>query len=369
MPSSKKTDQPPIIELLATKDLLVEEGFNVRSPRDFKANTIELTALVEANGGKIDPSIHVVQYVEREGKKLIRGGHTLHAVATALGIKTIPAIKTEMDGVQELVNLVTSNAGHPLSPLEQGEVYKRLVAGGNAEDTPVGQEIRAPMIHAEIARAVGYTASHVQQCICVAESIPEIRELILDGSVSPNVVRDANRQIETDSKRLACINAAIKLAKSEDKETATLKHYEAVKAGYVKPKKLKAVSTSEQTPATPSDAPSGASMPEAQEKPAGGQSEEDSADSEAQPEPDQPDEAPVGQTNVGAVMPELDLSSPETEKPAPALKPKEVKKLDAAIRAEIAATSDRMDLGLDDTDIDAMADNIMGVISSHQSPI
>lgn len=245
--SKPKEQAQPVIESLKVSDLTVEPGFNVRSEKQFKANVKELSALVGANGF-IDASIHVVQYVERGGKKLIRGGHTLHAAAQELGMLVVPAIKVEFDSVQEQLNLVTSNTGHPLSPFEQGTVYIRLRDGESAEGKEPGDTVREPMTAKAIALAVGLTERRVLDCMAIREASPEIGELIEAGAVSANVVTRINQLDKSDTKRLQIIKAAINHAKDEGRDCATKQDLDAIKGQYVTPKKLKAAKTGDSAP-------------------------------------------------------------------------------------------------------------------------
>lgn len=252
---TKPKDQTtPVIELLKLSDLHVEDGFNVRSPKQFAANVKELSASIEAVG-HIDASVHCIQFVERDGKKLIRGGHTLHAAAKELGIKHVPSIKVEFDSTQEQVNLITSNGRHPLSSYEQGTVYKRLVDGESTEGKEPGQSVRAPMLAKAVAAAVGLSERHVLNCIAIREASPEIAALIESGAVSAGVVTRVNQLEKSDGKRLTIIKAAIQNAKSNDRETATKQDLDAIKDKFVAPKPLKAAKPANAAPTKPASEP------------------------------------------------------------------------------------------------------------------
>lgn len=242
----KKHPTPPTIEIIKISELTVEKGFNAREPEKFKQNVKELRPQIEARGF-LDPSTHVIQYVERDGKKLVRGGHTLLETAKQLGYKEVPACKTELDSVQEQLNLITSNTGKPLSQYEQGTVYIRLRDGqlrdgvewdenGKVKE---GKKVRAidyakdwrrkPMNQSEIADAIGVSREYVSQCVIVREAAPEISAKMLEGKISARGVLEALRGVKSLDKQSKVINAAIAAAEAEGKETATDKHVKAVK--------------------------------------------------------------------------------------------------------------------------------------------
>jgi hypothetical protein len=238
----------PKVEWLNLGDLLIEEGFNPRTKKSFEKNTKELAEMISATGF-IDPSIHCIQFIERDGKKYIRNGFTLHAAAKVNGMKQVPAIKTSMDATQELINLVTSNAGHPLTPYEQGEVYIRLRDGTDPKALKVGEEGRPDMKPVEIAKHVGYTLTHVCNCIAIREASPEIREMLLAGTINANAFTAAKANVEDSDKVLKILNAAVKQAKEDGKECATDLHVKKVKAQFVEPK-LKGGKTKDTPPET-----------------------------------------------------------------------------------------------------------------------
>lgn len=267
----KKHTAPPIIELLKPSELTVEKDFNPREAAQFKDNVKEVRASIEARGF-IDPSIHVVQYVERDGKKLVRGGHTLLEAAKTLGLKEVPACKTDLDPISEQVNLITSNTGHPLSKYEQGTVYVRLRDGelrkglewGENGQVKEGKKERAldekkdfyrvPMTGAEIAVAIGCSEEYISQCFIVRECPPEIAEKMLAGKIGVRALLKALRNVNMVEKQIKIVNAAIAAAKEDGKDCATVEHVKAVKDQFMEKKQVAApVTTTTETTSTNKD--------------------------------------------------------------------------------------------------------------------
>lgn len=250
-----KHTAPPQIEMLKPSELTVEKDFNPR--QNFKENVKELRAHVEARGF-IDPSTHVVQYVERDGKKIVRGGHTLLQAAKELQIKEVPACKADLDPISEQVNLIISNTGKPLSAYEQGTVFVRLRDGqlregldydeaGKVKDgkkvRPLDKEkdfYRKPITGKEIAELVGVSQQHVSQCMIVREADPAISEKMMEGKISAYGVMQALMGVKSTEKQLRIINAAIAHAKENGKETAAKADVDAVKDQFMEKKQVAA---------------------------------------------------------------------------------------------------------------------------------
>ena len=227
--TKSEVKQSQQIEILPIGELQVEPGFNIRDEKTFSDNVKQLSQHIKAHGG-IDASMHVVQYVDRDGKKMIRGGHTLHASAKLLGYKEVPAIKCEMDSTQEIVNLITSNTGAPLSQKEQGIAYIRLRDGG---------EGRGGLAMKEISSLVGYTMQHISNCILLNEQPENIAKLIIEGNFSSNAFILAQKAVKNDSDLEKIMIAAKAEADKEGKTTVTEKHVKAIKDQFVKPARLK----------------------------------------------------------------------------------------------------------------------------------
>lgn len=216
---------PATIEWLDPKKLTTEKGFNFRVGKSFSDNVEKLCRQIKAVGG-IDPSIHCVQYERRGKEKLIRGGHTLCASAIRLKLKLVPCIETVMTAVQAQVNLIASNSATPPSHWEQGEVYRRL------RDGDEGFKLK-PLKITEIAEKVGYSTHHIQNCLMVRESSPEVQEMIISGKVSANAVVMAKKGVTDQTVLLAILQSAYAAAQLAGKSSATEKFVNEVKGRFV----------------------------------------------------------------------------------------------------------------------------------------
>lgn len=238
-----KSKSPPAIETINVKELHVQEGYNVRSEKEVKANAAEIAAAWKAQGGQ--DATEPMQYIERGGKKYTRSHARLQA-AKELGYKTVFAVKAERDWLSDQVHLVTGNEGHPLNQIQQGAVYVRLRDGVNTGE--VGSEVIAPMNAKSIAALVGKSPVHVGNCIAIVESPKPIAELIVAGKVSANAVILAGKG-STEAQSIKVVLAAVDEAEKEGKGIATEKHVKAVKPAIVAPKPPKLKAAAPQAPA------------------------------------------------------------------------------------------------------------------------
>lgn len=242
-------------ELISTKDLHFQDGYNIiRTAAEFKANSADVEKQMENLGDT--PEAFPVLYVEIDGKKYTRNHSTLQA-ALNRGWKKVYAMPSPHapGSAADYLDLVLSNnRAHPVSRAKQGEVYKMLRDGegpGEAEIAAckLGEEPankREPMTLDEISKACSpvYSAQHIGHCITLAESSPEIQELMETRNVAANVVIKAaqwskgKKSDEVDEKKqLRIIKAAIKQADADGEGGAkkvTEKHLNAVKSEFVK---------------------------------------------------------------------------------------------------------------------------------------
>jgi len=242
-------------KLIPIGSLQFQDGYNiVRSDKELTANSKEVEKAMEAQND--DPTLFPIKYVTVGNKKFTRNHATLRA-ALARGWKEVYAMPSphEANSLADMLDLVFSNnQGHPVSRVAQGKLYAKLRDGEldeeatakAAKDAKVGEEVaqvwkREPMSLEEIGAALkpSYTGEHVRQCILLAESSPEIGELLESGEVSSGVVISAKSLAKDDEgKALKIIKAAVRKAKDDGKECATKQHFDAVKADFTPQKKL-----------------------------------------------------------------------------------------------------------------------------------
>lgn len=240
---SKKQTTIPAIEELKLDSLTIDTRYSGRTDREIKANSRELAPVMEAHGfwDVGQPG----QYFEADGKKVLCAGFTRYETAKSLGYKVGYFTKTDDPKVTLLLKCVTTNQGKPVSPWKQGERFAQLRTGDTQDSLQVGEEVLAPMTVKEIAAAVGKSEQHIRNCVAIFESSPEIAELIESGAVSANVVTRVQQLAKEPGKQLKIVKASIHAAKEDDKETATMKHLDAIKDQFAEPKKLKAVASPE----------------------------------------------------------------------------------------------------------------------------
>lgn len=160
------------------RHLKVKPGFNGR-PIDPK----HVRQMVEGwkNGATFPP----IEVSVEDGEVFIVDGHHRHASALVaidegVEIKRIDARHFRGDEDDRILLMITSQQGLPLTPLQLGVQYARLVALG--------------WTHAEIAARPGKTAQHVRDCIALTEAPLDVRKMLERGQVSADVVRKTVKQ-------------------------------------------------------------------------------------------------------------------------------------------------------------------------------
>lgn len=246
----------PLIVSLKLSTLQINPALSGRSDKEIKENAKQLAPIMAAFGSW-NPT-RPGQYFMRDGKPHLSEGFTRVAAAISLGYKEGYFAECEDNPAALRIACITSNSGRPISLYEQGRVYSGMRDGGDPAITPKGQEIIAPMTPIQIAETVGYSRQHIDNCIAIFLSSPEIAELINSGKISAGVATLARQHIKDDKKRLAYLKAAIAVAKTEGKECATFNHLKAVRADHA-PLKTK--------PTTPAPPAPDSVMPEEKDEP------------------------------------------------------------------------------------------------------
>jgi ParB/RepB/Spo0J family partition protein len=188
------------------KLLLIEEGFNTRN--DF-GDIDELKKSIIENGVRIP-----TRGYEEGGKYFLIDGHRrrkacLMAIEEGFDIARIPFIPEKKKSLEErILEIVLSNDGKPLTPLELGETYKKLRDCGYN--------------FTEIANKIGKTIKHVSDMITVAESTKELKDIIITGDVSATTVSEVKNAVKDPEKAEQIIKDKLaekkKLAEKSGKE-------------------------------------------------------------------------------------------------------------------------------------------------------
>ncbi len=202
------------------RKLVVREGWNARDLQapENRAHVEELALSIDEMGVR-EPLTVVL-----EGEEVVvKNGHcrlaaTLLAISRGAEIATVPCI-AEPRGSNEadhVLSQIVRNGGKPLTPLEQGLVYKRLIGFG--------------WTTADIAKKIGKTASHVSQALQMQEAPAEARAMVASGQVSATLAAKVIREAGP-SEGVAKLKKAVDSAKAKGKVKATAKHVESEPQG------------------------------------------------------------------------------------------------------------------------------------------
>lgn len=234
------------IVAIPLKDLIIDISLSGRTEKEIKDHAKLLAPVMEAFG-EWDQS-QPGQFFVRDGKKHLLGGFTRTHAALSLGYKIGYFVERADDKSSNRVACITGNVGKPISLFEQGRIYSQMRDGDNPETAKKGETLLAAMAIKDIAAKVGYTRQHVENCIVIFGSTPEIAELITEGKVSANIVVRSAQLVKDKRKQFAFLKAAVRQAQAEGKEVATMKHLDAVRAEFAPLKADKAGSSVASTP-------------------------------------------------------------------------------------------------------------------------
>lgn len=204
----------------------VMPGFNVRHENaDLAEHVASLKQSIEAVGVKTPLKVRLVN-----DEIFVVDGHCrLKAIMELIGdgveIETVPCVpegKYSTDAERDL-ELLTSNSGKPLTPLEKADVFKRLLSHG--------------WDRSQIAKKAGLSEKQVSNMLDLSVAPTEVREMISSGAVSATT---AMRTIQSEGadKAAETLKEAVKEAKENGKSKVT-------------PKAVKAVTATKKTPSRP----------------------------------------------------------------------------------------------------------------------
>jgi len=206
-------------------------GYNCRdmSSAETQAYIRRMAEAIKANGTDAFPEITVFQ---EDDKIYVHRGHCrlrAHKLAKAegapvIGIRGIAAPK--QDEAERALDLLSSNDGLPLTPLEKAAVVKRLL---KFEWTP-----------AEIAKARGCSVTAVTDLIKLLDAPEEVKEMVRAGEVAARTATDVIRK-EGAQEGTETLKKAVEAAKASGKDKATAKHLPAKPGKVVKQDATKTV--------------------------------------------------------------------------------------------------------------------------------
>lgn len=209
-----------------------EEGFNLRQPGKEMDDHIDQLYKAYKAGAQIPP----VDVTVAEGKIIARDGHcrTTAAKRYRKEVKefTIECRNLRGNDVDAVLHMLgTGTGGKPLTPLEAGLGFLRLIVMG--------------MTPAQIAEKLGKSRVTIDNGIVLAEAPAAVQKLILDGVVSATTARDA---IKAGPEGIHALKEAAKNADEEEKKTpAAKKGKKASKKKKVTAKKLKGTKAEKKT--------------------------------------------------------------------------------------------------------------------------
>lgn len=242
---------PPQIERLKFKDLTISNLYSGRTEKEINENAKEKQKELAAAGGW-NPAMPG-HYFERDGEKVLVAGFSRVKASLLNDQSEGYFVKVEGDEIDHLLACETTNSVKPLSPLSRGARYSELKAGVLADDFAeaisdpknAAHWKRQPLAIVDIAERIGKTAEWVRKCIAIFESAPDIRDMLESGKIAVTVVEGSKSLVDkhhngSEAKQVAICKRAFAHARSEEKDYATEKHFNAIKGEFIPEKKLKA---------------------------------------------------------------------------------------------------------------------------------
>jgi ParB/RepB/Spo0J family partition protein len=167
--------------------LKIEPGYNVRNLDSTDDADLELKESIRANGVRVPLEVRLV-----DEDVFVVAGHrrykmTMELIAEGEEIKSIPVMPepkhtTEID---RIINLVISNSGKPLKPLEVAEVVRRLVVFG--------------WDHHAIAKRLGWKSSgSVKQHLDLIAMPEPVKQIVRDDGASATTAAKAMKDAKND---------------------------------------------------------------------------------------------------------------------------------------------------------------------------
>lgn len=198
---------------LDPRDIHIKDGWNSREDTPELDEHIDMLARSISVEGVKEP----LTVWWEEGKAYVSDGHcrirgTWRAIEHyGADIKSVP-VKTEdrySSDADRLFSQIVRNSGKPLTPFEQGKVFKRLLAFGWTEK--------------DISEKAGITPKRVSQVMSLMAAPQEVHEMVRSGEVSSSL---AIKQVQSEEPKQAVENlkAAVQTAKDAGKTRATAKH-------------------------------------------------------------------------------------------------------------------------------------------------
>lgn len=196
------------------------DGWNVRNYSDPETTAhIEHLSLSIAENGVRTPIMII-----KEGDDIfVDQGHcrrraTMLAIERGTDIKAVPCMHAERyaSELDRLKDMVSTNEGKGLTPLERAEVYARMLK--------LGETVKG------VAQTFGYSTKHVDDMLKLRSVGGEVVEHVKAGNITATT---ASEIVKTHGKDAApqIIAEAVAKAKEQGKDKATPKHVTLVTSG------------------------------------------------------------------------------------------------------------------------------------------
>ena len=187
------------------------QGYNCRDMQspETQAYIRSMADAIKASGTSAFPPITIRQ---EAGKIYVVAGHCrrrAHSIAKAEGapIKGILAMANTQNEEERTLDLLASNNGLPLTPLEKANAVKRLLSFSWSP--------------AEIAKKLGWSQTTIGNLITLIEAPREVREMVAAGEISASMaVAEIRKDKESAASSLA---GAVEKAKGVGRSRATAK--------------------------------------------------------------------------------------------------------------------------------------------------
>ncbi|TDW21050.1 ParB-like chromosome segregation protein Spo0J [Rhizobium azibense] len=166
------------------------------------------------------------------GKFFVSDGHcrikaVWRAIERGAEIKSVPVMTEERysSEADRVFSQIVRNSGKPLAPIEQGRVFKRLLAFG--------------WTVADIAKRSGINAGWVKELLELQASAVEIQDMVSTGRISSTL---AIQTLRTDGEKAGEVLAgAVATAEAQGRTRATKKHIGGADKGPSKTDRLRAL--------------------------------------------------------------------------------------------------------------------------------
>lgn len=189
----------------------IEEGHNPRdySLQDNRAHLDELKASIAVDGVRKPIDIRIEQGTGRI--IVVDGECRVRACIELIGegrddIKAIPAIVIKAGNEKErLFTALIGNTGKPLSALESGKAFQRLINFGETEES--------------ISKRLGYSLRFVKESLQLHDAPEDVKKMIAEQAVTPSLALHELRSKATPE-AIESLRQKAKDAKANGQKTA-----------------------------------------------------------------------------------------------------------------------------------------------------